>query len=372
MCLAPATDGGVRGSGPAQGGAADALTQADSTGATPSQLAIEKGHRMLGVHLAEYKLRRDREAAAPRGLLAALAALHLAPVIWGLILLLLATLLYAVVQNPGFPPPSGGQVAGAWAAVALALTGLYFLYRTTTADPGFLPRNSGGGVSRAGSTATWEKELQQRRGSGSSGGDARGGGGGPGARPDPASLDSPALWAGHWSQLCVSCRIVRPLRAKHCTVAGRCVQAYDHYCPWVGNVVGKGNRHLFLAFLWLELGAIAASAGVAIARLSAAVRGVGDDAPSGLVLLWPLAFIVVDLFLLLSVAALAVAQASQVVRNLTTNEMANWHRCGAGPEAGAAASVSFAFASLFPGEGRASALHWHVFLDNQAWRAGRC
>ena len=286
---------------------------------------------MLGVHLAEYKLRRDREAARPRG---ALAALHLAPVIWGLVLSLLAMLLYAVLQNPGFPPPSAGQVGGAWAAVALASGGLYFLYRTTTADPGFLPRNAGGGggVSRAGSVAIWEKELQQRRSSGSSGGDARGGGGGGGgggARPDPASLDSPALWAGHWNQLCVSCRIVRPLRAKHCTVAGRCVQSYDHYCPWVGNVVGKGNRHLFLAFLWLELGAIAASAGVAIARLSAAVRGAGDDAPSGLVLLWPLAFIVVDLFLLLSVAALAVAQASQVVRNLTTNEMANWHRCGA-------------------------------------------
>lgn len=30
----------------------------DSTGSTPSQLAIEKGHRLLGLHLAEYKMRQ--------------------------------------------------------------------------------------------------------------------------------------------------------------------------------------------------------------------------------------------------------------------------------------------------------------------------
>ena len=46
-------------------------------------------------------------------------------------------------------------------------------------------------------------------------------------------LDSPALWAGNWGQLCVSCKIVRPLRAKHCSVTDRCVELFDHYCPWV-------------------------------------------------------------------------------------------------------------------------------------------
>jgi predicted acyltransferase len=37
-------------------------------------------------------------------------------------------------------------------------------------------------------------------------------------------------------------------------------------------------------------------------------------------------FVVFDVFLLISVAALAIAQASQVARNVTTNELANWHR----------------------------------------------
>ena len=46
-------------------------------------------------------------------------------------------------------------------------------------------------------------------------------------------------------------------------------------------------------------------------------------------LVGPVLFLVCDVFLLISVAALAIAQASQVARNVTTNELANWHRCGA-------------------------------------------
>ncbi|GAB4817761.1 hypothetical protein N2152v2_004807 [Parachlorella kessleri] len=296
-----------------QGGADEVLQQADNTGATPSQLAIEKGHRLLGLNLAEYKYKQER-ASRERSLL---ARLHLSPIIWGLILVLLVVFQYKVLQLPHLPPPTSWAIFGSWLTFILAGIGLYFLYRTTVADPGFLPRGNERGGSK-GSKGSSQGQVQHKSSS----------------KPESSSeqstsqfsksLDSPALWAGQWNQLCVSCKIVRPLRAKHCSVTGRCVQCYDHYCPWVGNCVGKGNRHFFLIFLWLELGAIAASALVAVARIHAAVRLGGN--PSGLTLAWPIMFIVVDVFLLLSVAALAIAQASQVVRNMTTNEMANWHR----------------------------------------------
>lgn len=35
------------------------LTYTDVTGSTPAQLAIDKGHRYLGLHLAEYKSKHE-------------------------------------------------------------------------------------------------------------------------------------------------------------------------------------------------------------------------------------------------------------------------------------------------------------------------
>ena len=52
---------------PLQAGAEEVLTQADSTGSTPSQLAIEKGHRLLGLHLAEYHFRQVGARVKPCG-----------------------------------------------------------------------------------------------------------------------------------------------------------------------------------------------------------------------------------------------------------------------------------------------------------------
>lgn len=166
----------------------------------------------------------------------------------------------------------------------------------------------------------------------------------------------------------------------------------------MGNAIGRGNRHLFLVFLWLELGAVLVSTILAVVRIHAGVSGAGGGpavrpaahwnargigmehvraraahppaarvpatlpppllltpracssacsppihrlspprpplarAPQGggggphLSMVGPVAFVVFDLFLLISVAALAIAQASQVARNVTTNELANWHR----------------------------------------------
>jgi palmitoyltransferase ZDHHC13/17 len=79
----------------------------------------------------------------------------------------------------------------------------------------------------------------------------------------------------------------------------------------VGNVIGKGNRHLFLLFLWMETVAMTAGLVVACLRLHGLyqVEGArpGAAGPGFLI-----GFIVADGFMLMSVLALAVTQATQV------------------------------------------------------------
>ena len=49
--------------------------------------------------------------------------------------------------------------------------------------------------------------------------------------------------------LCHTCRIVKPMRSKHCRVARRCVLVFDHHCPFVGTTIGLYNYVYFYLFL---------------------------------------------------------------------------------------------------------------------------
>jgi hypothetical protein len=165
------------------------------------------------------------------------------------------------------------------------------------------------------------------------------------AGADPTDvLAHPALLCGasppDFSRLCVACRTVRPLRAKHCGTTGRCIARYDHYCPWTGCVVGAGNLAPFVGMLACWSAAAAAAALVALARLAGTVAVMGSlesdggaGSPPALPgTLGPLSgtttgaaggmalFLVFDGACALAACVLAGVQARQVGANLTTAE----------------------------------------------------
>nr|XP_060642467.1 palmitoyltransferase ZDHHC4 [Anolis sagrei ordinatus] len=64
---------------------------------------------------------------------------------------------------------------------------------------------------------------------------------------------------------CITCKVKKPARSKHCGVCNGCVHRFDHHCIWVNNCVGAFNIKYFLAYV-LTLTSMAAS----IAGLTAA------------------------------------------------------------------------------------------------------
>lgn len=80
------------------------LTHKDVTGSTPAQLALDKGHRYLGMHLAEYRAKHEQTGLfSKNGKLGWLTSTQLCPVIWLIVLGLLTTFVYKVMDTPGAP-----------------------------------------------------------------------------------------------------------------------------------------------------------------------------------------------------------------------------------------------------------------------------
>ena len=53
--------------------------------------------------------------------------------------------------------------------------------------------------------------------------------------------------------LCPTCSVINTPRSFHCMVCNKCVERFDHHCPWVNNCVGHNNFFRFYAYLLFQL-----------------------------------------------------------------------------------------------------------------------
>ncbi|KAK4783796.1 hypothetical protein SAY86_018164 [Trapa natans] len=269
-----------------QAGKKEDLMLMDSAGLTAAQLALEKDHKQVAFFLDNASSKLD-DCCDENSRFDYLTKLGLAPVIWFTILLLLVVYTHSVILVENVPKFPTGTTFLAWSGVFLASTGLIMFYRCSRKDPGFISV-----ISHNRQNLKDEEPLLR------------------------TEINHPALLAGNWTQLCATCKIVRPLRAKHCSTCGRCVEQFDHHCPWISNCIGKKNKWDFFLFLTLEVAAMVITGVVTL------IRVVTDPTAPSNFFEWlthtvahhpgAFAFFMADFFLFLGVAVLTVVQASQV------------------------------------------------------------
>eukprot|EP00347_Sterkiella_histriomuscorum_P018539 403345126 len=53
--------------------------------------------------------------------------------------------------------------------------------------------------------------------------------------------------------LCPECEVIRTPRSRHCNICKKCVDRFDHHCPWINNCVGVRNHKFFYLFILFQL-----------------------------------------------------------------------------------------------------------------------
>ncbi len=306
-------------------GGEELLKARDTDGNTPSQLAMEKGHKSLSNMLTNQlvTLKEGQTWWSQKGM-----AIFCLAVVCGLTLMFVNLV---VVGPLGTPRVDVALAAWSWMVVISSITGLIFFWRVANTDPGFVStraqlaakslKNASSSVENLINHSDDIDDIEKGSGLGLGGGSSSSEITSSSAASSLKWLDHPELWAGNWERLCVTCKIVKPAGTKHCQIAKRCVRRFDHYCPWMGNTVGAKNHRDFVIFLLLETFAMIVSLLVAVIRVWEENPSEKQRSKTGV-----LFFVACDAAVLIPVLLLVSSQLAQVARNITTNELMNLHR----------------------------------------------
>ncbi|KAK9666582.1 hypothetical protein RND81_14G195500 [Saponaria officinalis] len=280
-------------------GTKEELTVKDKAGFTPVQLALDKGHRQVALLLSNAQRAHNKRLKGTfcNGKMIG----GYAPFLFCTVFSLMIIFINSVLLAPNLPKVTAVVALWGWIAVSLCVGALIMFYRCSSKDPGYIQRSVGSSDGR---------EVE-----------------------DPLlnlDVNNSSVWTGNWSQLCPTCKIIRPMRSKHCPICKHCIEQFDHHCPWISNCVGKKNKWDFFVFLCLGMATSTISGVVAILRIWMVVPAVssGETWWHYIVAQHPvfIVFFLLDFLIFIASTTLAISQASQIARNITTNELANASR----------------------------------------------
>jgi hypothetical protein len=53
----------------------------------------------------------------------------------------------------------------------------------------------------------------------------------------------------HLDNLCVYDEVIKSENSFHCSICDRCIDHFDHHCPFINNCLGARNHSLFIVFI---------------------------------------------------------------------------------------------------------------------------
>ncbi|TPX37593.1 hypothetical protein SmJEL517_g00650 [Synchytrium microbalum] len=120
---------------------------------------------------------------------------------------------------------------------------------------------------------------------------------------------------------CHTCRSWRTPRCSHCSTCGRCVEGFDHHCPYVGTCLGKRNYRFFYMFL---ISVLCLSAYVLSFSLAMLIIN-GQTLPGGFwdaVAKYPVnaAIAIFGAMILISLSSLTTYHTMLIMQNMTTHD----------------------------------------------------
>ncbi|MBA0823924.1 hypothetical protein Goarm_020617, partial [Gossypium armourianum] len=272
----------------------------DKAGNTPLKLASDKGHRQIALLLVRTS---KAERANSKRLFdkihgGKMGEVGYAPILFCVIIVLIILFINSVLATPTLPKVTAIVGLWGWIGVSLGIGSLVMFYRCCSKDPGYIKKSR-----RLDGYEDTEDPLLN------------------------IELNNASVWTGNWDQLCPTCKIIRPVRSKHCPICKHCIEQFDHHCPWISNCVGKRNKWDFFVFICMGTLTSFIGAFVAVQRIWTAIPALSAgktwihlviDHHPGIV-----AFLLLDALVLTSATTLTIIQATQIARNITTNEVSN-------------------------------------------------